>query len=515
MNQRIYSPVWNRALGCVTVASKLAKQRGGTRKEAGACRRNLLAAALLLACVMPVGAIAGETCTGPTGQSATGITTFACGPRADASGNEATALGDNAHATGRHATAVGTASGATGDHSTAIGEFTRAGGTSSVASGAWFDLDNSSGLGLNEVTNAHATGSSAFGATAQATRDCGTTLGAGALADANSSIAIGRSAHASNSGAIAAGRHASASGETSMALGYNVAAGTQDHDAVNVSQLTPFTAAIGGGAAFTGGAFTVPTFNIQGTDYHDVGNALHALDTSVSDLYTKVGTGGTQGPAGPQGPTGATGPQGPQGVADAQGPKGDTGATGPQGPAGGGGNSDSIAYDDSSNTRITLGAVEGGAPTRVSNVANGTSANDAVNVSQLDAQTQEALQTANTDANTVSQQTLNQAESYTDQAIANYSSNLAQFEQQTNAHFQQVDKRINQVGATAAAWAGLSQNVSGTGANSIGVGFGSQGGRQALAVGYKRSFGKHTSFSFGGSASGDDHSVSAGVGFHL
>jgi autotransporter adhesin len=77
-----------------------------------------------------------------------------------------------------------------------------------------------------------------------------------------------------------------------------------------------------------------------------------------------------------------------------------------------------------------------------------------------------------------------------------------------------VDKRIDQIGAAGAAWAGLAQNTSGSGANSVGLGVGSQGSQQAIAVGYRRALGEHASFSFGGAASSGKASVSAGVGFN-
>jgi hypothetical protein len=133
-----------------------------------------------------------------------------------------------------------------------------------------------------------------------------------------------------------------------------------------------------------------------------------------------------------------------------------------------------------------------------------------------DQQTQEAISSANTYAQAQDSQTLSAANAYTNQALSSYvtTDQLSQFESQVNAQFNEVDKRIDQNGAASAAWAGLAQNTSGDGANGIGVGFGSQGGQQAIAVGYKRTLGKHASFSFGGSTTGNQHSVSAGVGFN-
>ena len=135
-----------------------------------------------------------------------------------------------------------------------------------------------------------------------------------------------------------------------------------------------------------------------------------------------------------------------------------------------------------------------------------------------DQQTQEALQSARTYSDAANVQTLNAAKAYTDQALAGYASAdaLNQFESQVNAHFSEVDRRIDRIGATSAAWAGFSANASGngSGANNVGVGFGSQGGEQAMAVGYRRSIGKHASVSIGGAFSNGERSVSAGAGFN-
>jgi autotransporter adhesin len=170
----------------------------------------------------------------------------------------------------------------------------------------------------------------------------------------------------------------------------NVADAQDDDDAVNLGQLTDaiasvggadFTevaAAFGGGATWSGGSWTGPTYSIQSHDYANVGGAFDAVDDALDGLLGRVealedlppgggapglsayevavnngfvgtqtewlaslvGAPGAQGPEGPsgaegpQGPQGDTGAQGPQGDAGPQGPQGDTGAQGPQGDAG-------------------------------------------------------------------------------------------------------------------------------------------------------------------------------------
>ena len=134
----------------------------------------------------------------------------------------------------------------------------------------------------------------------------------------------------------------------------------------------------------------------------------------------------------------------------------------------------------------------------------------------VDQQAREALQSAQTYSDAANAQTLATANAYTNQALQGYVTTDAfnQFESQVNAHFTEVSKQIDQIGATGAAWAGMAQNTGSDDNNNVGVGIGSQGSQQALAVGYKRLLSKHASFSFGGAASGSEHSVSAGVGFH-
>ncbi len=90
----------------------------------------------------------------------------------------------------------------------------------------------------------------------------------------------------------------------------NVASGTQDFDAVNVSQLKGVTSALGGGAGVNAdGSVKKPSYNVAGGTYSDVGAALNAVDakaaagagsvdgvqydTSAHDSVTFNGTNGT------------------------------------------------------------------------------------------------------------------------------------------------------------------------------------------------------------------------------
>ncbi|WP_244106847.1 YadA-like family protein [Burkholderia cenocepacia] len=167
----------------------------------------------------------------------------------------------------------------------------------------------------------------------------------------------------------------------------NLAAGTGATDAVNVSQLTGVTKALGGGAAIgSDGGITNPTYNVGGTDYHNVGDALDALASSgignpnavIYDDATKstVTLGGTA----------ATAPVALKNVADAKddhdalnlGQLKNAGLVGDDGA----GNLTSLAvtYDDATKDTATLAGASG---TTLSNVKAGVADMDAVNVSQL------------------------------------------------------------------------------------------------------------------------------------
>ncbi|WP_179258386.1 YadA family autotransporter adhesin, partial [Caballeronia sordidicola] len=70
----------------------------------------------------------------------------------------------------------------------------------------------------------------------------------------------------------------------------NVAAGFGNTDAVNVSQLTPVVAGLGGGATIDPktGVVTGPTYNIQGNTYNNAGDAFKNVDTSLTKLGDQI-----------------------------------------------------------------------------------------------------------------------------------------------------------------------------------------------------------------------------------
>ncbi|HEY4147190.1 MAG TPA: ESPR-type extended signal peptide-containing protein [Pinirhizobacter sp.] len=148
----------------------------------------------------------------------------------------------------------------------------------------------------------------------------------GASSDATSahSIAIGFGAQANtNEGTVAIGANSRASGENSVALGsdsiadrdnvvsvgmgpsigngtrqiINVTNGTENTDAVNVQQLKPAIAALGGGATFNAnGTITGPQYTVADLDnggnkaVNNVGDALGQLNANTTSLDGRVTT---------------------------------------------------------------------------------------------------------------------------------------------------------------------------------------------------------------------------------
>ncbi|RFU45811.1 YadA-like family protein [Paraburkholderia sp. DHOC27] len=71
-----------------------------------------------------------------------------------------------------------------------------------------------------------------------------------------------------------------------------VAAGTTNSSAVNLGQLNPVVASLGGGAQVNAdGSVTGPTYHMQGGTQTTVGGALDTLDTNLSSLETQINNG--------------------------------------------------------------------------------------------------------------------------------------------------------------------------------------------------------------------------------
>ncbi|MBG0870785.1 YadA-like family protein [Burkholderia sp. 9777_1386] len=185
----------------------------------------------------------------------------------------AIAIGNNAHA---DATGAAYAATAIGNNANAIGNALAVGASS------------------NAVSRGVAIGG---GASASANRT--TALGYLTKATAENAVAIGGSASAQDVNSVALGVSSTTDRENSVSVGSaalqrqitNMAAGTKSTDAVNVSQLEPVVAALGGSAAIdpTTGIVTGPTYTLaNGGSQTTIGGALGALDTALTTTNGNV-----------------------------------------------------------------------------------------------------------------------------------------------------------------------------------------------------------------------------------
>ncbi|WP_082601764.1 YadA-like family protein [Achromobacter sp. Root83] len=119
----------------------------------------------------------------------------------------------------------------------------------------------------------------------------GLAVGPSASVSASQGVAIGTNAAASAANSVAVGANSTADRADTVSVGSkgaerqvtHVAAGTQQTDAVNVGQLAPAVAALGGGAGVdtATGAVTGPSYHLDGQAYNNVGDALNSLDSNV------------------------------------------------------------------------------------------------------------------------------------------------------------------------------------------------------------------------------------------
>ncbi|WP_316680818.1 ESPR-type extended signal peptide-containing protein, partial [Ralstonia flaminis] len=174
----------------------------------------------------------------------------AIGNSAVATGLGTHAIGDNAQATADFTTALGAEANATGDYAIAMGD-----GAKALAKSA-----------------------TAAGKSAKATAENATAIGKSAEASAVGSVALGSDSVANRAGTVSVGS------ATTQRQIVNMAAGTQATDAVNVSQLSPVVAALGGGATINSdGSVTGPTYTLaNGGTQTTVDGALNALDGALT-----------------------------------------------------------------------------------------------------------------------------------------------------------------------------------------------------------------------------------------
>jgi hypothetical protein len=165
-----------------------------------------------------------------------------------------------------------------------------------TASSAWggsavgnFSTASQQAVALGYRAYAGTIGSIAIGSGAVANGSMfGSAIAIGGQATGARTIAVGGEASSQN--AVSLGHGSTDGGANTVSVGdsslrrriVNVAPGQAGNDAVIVSQIAPLAASLGGGASFTNGAFTAPSYALSTGTYTTVGAALTALDNKPS-----------------------------------------------------------------------------------------------------------------------------------------------------------------------------------------------------------------------------------------
>ena len=208
---------------------------------------------------------------------ATNQNSFAFGQKANASGESSVAFGNGSKATHLIAIAIGSGAEATDEETIAIGGSAKATSQYSVAIGNHIDNTGEKAVAIGQQTMAYGNHSTAVGAQSQAKYTGATAIGTFAKATQEGSIALGYNSHADRGAGIKGydpltGKESTLtslawkSGKGALSIGnaggtrqiINVAAGSQDTDAVNVAQLKAATENAGWNLS-TGKEITNPT----------------------------------------------------------------------------------------------------------------------------------------------------------------------------------------------------------------------------------------------------------------
>lgn len=432
----------------------------------------------------------------------TAISEVALGSYSVATGEVSTATGYHSQSTGFNSAAYGARSSASGDYSSAYGVYSSASGEDSVAVG-----NNSTASGSS---------SSAYGVLSSASGKNSTATGYASYASGANSTALGQGAYVSSSatGSVALGQGSVANEANTVSVGtssyhrriVNVADGIADSDAATVGQMkaadttlqtninnettaraeadaamqadigalqdqalgTSWTAgsndvaasASGSGSTALGSGASARTrdtaIGSNATVSADGSVALGADTTVASENSVAVGADSSVA-------AGAAG-----GVALGQNASVTTGATG----------SVAIGQDSVADEADTVSVGSSGNERRVTNVADGVNATDAVNVQQLQ-----------------------------------------QFSASTSGAINRLDSRIDNLSrdafsgiAAVAAIAGIPAPAQGK-RTSLGIGYGNYKGENAIAVGFKSDITDNIRITTAIAHSNSDVTTSAGVGW--
>ncbi|ECH5877913.1 trimeric autotransporter adhesin SadA [Salmonella enterica] len=307
---RIFKVLWNAATGTFIVTSETAKNRG---KKRG--RRKLAVSALIsLSSIMVSADVlanagkdtgSGVTPSGSTagtgwiaiGTDATANTytnvdgaSAAMGYKASAMGKWSTAIGSYSQSTGNSSLALGVKSVSAGDRAIAMGASSSAGGSYSMAMGVYADSSGTNSVALGYKSVASGANSAALGYQATASGDDSAAFGNGAQAIGTNSVALGAGSTALEDHSVAVGNSTTQRQITYVAKGDINANST---DAVTGAQIYSLSQSVadrlGGGASVNSdGTVNAPLYKVGTGTYNNVGSALSALNSSITNTEASV-----------------------------------------------------------------------------------------------------------------------------------------------------------------------------------------------------------------------------------
>ncbi|EJE3853179.1 YadA-like family protein [Salmonella enterica] len=306
---RIFKVLWNAATGTFIVTSETAKSRG---KKNG--RRKLAVSALIglssiMASADALANAGNDTGSGVTVSGTTGSGWIAIGT--DATANTYTnvdgasaAMGYHASAMGKWSTAIGSYSQSTGDSSLALGVKSTSAGDRAIAMGASSSASGSYSMAMGVYANSSGAKSVALGYKSVASGATSAALGYQATASGDDSAAFGNGAKAVGTNSVALGSGSIAQEDNSVAVGNSttqrqityVAKGdinSTSTDAVTGAQIYSLSQSVadrlGGGASVNSdGTVNAPLYEVGTGIYNNVGSALSALNTSITNTEASV-----------------------------------------------------------------------------------------------------------------------------------------------------------------------------------------------------------------------------------
>ncbi|EBR6256584.1 autotransporter adhesin SadA [Salmonella enterica] len=308
---RIFKVLWNAATGTFVVTSETAKSRG---KKNG--RRKLAVSALIGLSSIMVSADALANAGNDTGDGVTPTCTQTGGKGWIAIGTDATAntytnvdgasaaMGYKASAMGKWSTAIGSYSQSTGDSSLALGVKSVSAGDRAIAMGASSSASGSYSMAMGVYANSSGAKSVALGYKSVASGATSSALGYQATASGDDSAAFGNGAKAIGTNSVALGSGSVAQEDNSVAVGNSttqrqityVAKGdinSTSTDAVTGAQIYSLSQSVadrlGGGASVNSdGTVNAPLYEVGTGIYNNVGSALSALNTSITNTEASV-----------------------------------------------------------------------------------------------------------------------------------------------------------------------------------------------------------------------------------